>query len=72
VESFWPGPFAFACLPQRDRDALEALFPGIGADPVAAYGPLARPCLTMRALRALPAEAIGAWTAGSASRGEAA
>lgn len=55
VETFWPGPVAFGSLGTEDRQTLERLFPGIGTDPVAAYGPLARPCLTLRALRALSA-----------------
>jgi hypothetical protein len=60
TESFYPGPVALASLPDRDRRAIEALFPGVGADPAGAYGPLARPVLTTRAAAALPAAALDA------------
>jgi len=58
VETFWPGPVALGSLRPEDRLTLEHLFPGIRTDPVAAYGPLARACLTLRALRRLPAKAL--------------
>jgi len=58
AESFYPGPVALASLPAADRAAIEALFPGIGADPARAYGATARPVLTARAVAALPARAL--------------
>lgn len=57
VESFWPGPLALGTLSDRDRSLVEALVPGVLGDPVAAYGRMARPCLTLRALlRLLPCD----------------
>lgn len=58
VETFWPGPVAFGSLRTEDQQTLERLFPGLGTEPVAAYGPLARPCMTLRTLRGLSAGAL--------------
>jgi hypothetical protein len=39
--SLWPGPLALRALGPAARARLEALFPGISADPARAYGPRA-------------------------------
>jgi Hint domain/RTX calcium-binding nonapeptide repeat (4 copies) len=53
-ETFYPGPFALETLPRADRIAVEAMFPGVMEDAVAAYGPPARPVLSLRQIRDLP------------------
>ncbi len=58
TETFYPGAFAVGGLPDADRAAIDALFPGIADDPAAVYGGLARPVLSLRAITALsPAQA---------------
>jgi len=52
AESFYPGAFALRSLPPTDQARIEALFPGILADP-SVYGPFARPVLGLRAIEAL-------------------
>ena len=55
-ESFYPGPFALETLPRADRERVQALVPGVWEDVEAAYGPPARPILTMRQILELPRE----------------
>ena len=48
TESLYPGPMARKMLGKSDWAELSALFPGLAADPSAAYGAHARPCITRR------------------------
>lgn len=54
TESLYPGPVALHSLGESARARVEALFPGISVDVQAAYGPMARPVLGLRAVQALP------------------
>ena len=56
AESFYPGPFALETLPRADRLWIEARFPGVAENAEAAYGPFARPVLTLRQIADLPPE----------------
>lgn len=58
AETFLPRAFALASLPQADREALCAAIPGLAEDPHTAYGPPARPLLSMQQLAAMPHEAL--------------
>lgn len=53
VESFYPGPQALRVLPVGLRRGLLALCPGLRSAPGAAYGPPARPLLTVGQTRRL-------------------
>jgi hypothetical protein len=59
AESLYPGPVALRSLGEAARTGIEALFPGISVDVLGAYGPMARPVLSLRAVQALtPAEVL--------------
>jgi len=59
AESLYPGPVALRSLGEAAHTGIEALFPGISVDVLAAYGPMARPVLSLRAVQALtPAEVL--------------
>lgn len=48
-ESFYPGPGALHQIGTRLADEIEAAIPGLAADPVSGYGPMARTVLTRSA-----------------------
>lgn len=48
VESFYPGPYALGILDDEMRAEIRRLFPAVSDDPVAGYGPTARPILGRR------------------------
>ncbi len=56
AESLYPGPLALHSLGEAARVRVEALFPGISVDPLAAYGPMARPVIGLRAVQVLHPE----------------
>ncbi len=58
AETFLPRAFALASLSAVDRAALCALIPGLADDPDTAYGPPARPILSMQQLATLPGSAL--------------
>lgn len=64
VETFLPRGFGLASLSDADRATVCALIPGLAADPVA-YGPPARPLLSMLQLTSLPEAALKAPFTGS-------
>lgn len=68
VESFLPRGFALASLEPAHRAELAALIPGLEAAPDTAYGPPARPILSMRRLAELPDEALRTLPAAPAVR----
>ncbi len=58
AETFLPRAFALASLSAADCAVLCALIPGLADDPDTAYGPPARPILSMQQLATLPASAL--------------
>jgi hypothetical protein len=58
AESFYPGPNALLSLGEAARARIEALFPGLCADVLRAYGPMARPVLGLRAVQALAPDQV--------------
>ena len=60
METFWPGVYGMESLPADDRARIVAAVPALATGlPVrSAYGPFARPVLSLRAIRALPDEAL--------------
>jgi hypothetical protein len=58
AESFLPRAVALASLPADDRARLCALIPGLARDAAAAYGPPARPLLSMRQIAGLGGAAL--------------
>jgi len=58
AETFLPRAFALISLSAADHAALCAVIPGLAEDPQAAYGPPARPLLSMQQLASLPALAL--------------
>jgi hypothetical protein len=58
AESLYPGPVALHSLGEAACARIEALFPGIFVDVLAAYGPMARPVLGLRAVQALPPDEV--------------
>jgi hypothetical protein len=58
AESLYPGPIALRSLGEAACGQIEALFPGILVDALAAYGPLVRPVLGLRAVQALPPDQV--------------
>lgn len=58
AESFLPRGFALSSLSPADRATVCALIPGLVDDPLAAYGPPARPLLSMQQLATLPRAAL--------------
>jgi serralysin len=57
AETFLPRGFALATLPEADRATICAMIPALAEDP-AAYGPPARPLLSMQQLAGLPDAAL--------------
>jgi hypothetical protein len=53
AESLYPGPLALHSLGDAACARIEALFPGLAVDVEAAYGPMARPVLGLRAVQQL-------------------
>lgn len=58
AETFLPRAFALASLSAGNRASLCALIPVLADDPDIAYGPPARPILSMQQLATLPASAL--------------
>jgi serralysin len=58
AESLYPGPIALHSLGEAAFQLFESLFPGISVDVLAAYGPMARPVLGLRAVQALPPDQV--------------
>ena len=58
VESFLPRGYGLASLDAARRAELFALLPGLAAAPDTAYGPPARPILSMKLLATLPEAAL--------------
>ncbi|MCC5973489.1 MAG: Hint domain-containing protein [Rubellimicrobium sp.] len=58
AESFLPRGFALSSLLPADRATICALIPGLIDDPRTAYGPPARPLLSMQQLATLPRAAL--------------
>ncbi|PWK62583.1 Hint domain-containing protein [Roseicyclus mahoneyensis] len=58
AETFLPRAFALASLPEADRADLLQLVPGLADDPDHAYGPPARPILSVRLIEGLPERAL--------------
>jgi len=58
AETFLPRGFALSSLAPHDRTHLCDLIPGLADDPQTAYGPPARPLLSMQQLATLPQSAL--------------
>jgi hypothetical protein len=58
AETFLPRAFALISLSAADQSALCAVIPGLAENPQTAYGPPARPLLSMQQLASLPAAAL--------------
>ncbi len=58
AETFLPRAFALASLSAADQETLSAMIPGLADDPQTAYGPPARPLLSMKQMDTLPASAF--------------
>lgn len=58
AETFLPRGFALTSLSPTDRATVCALIPGLADEPQTAYGPPARPLLSMQQLATLPRSAL--------------